>query len=64
MNRERDRKIPELLRMYERELLADWLEQQRMAITRRSNRLQQAGCRYSLEASPRARWPDRYHGKP
>ena len=42
MNRERDSKIPEMLLKYERELLADWLEQQRRAITRRSDLIKDA----------------------
>ena len=37
MNRERDSKIPEMLHKYEREILADWLEQQQIAFTRRSD---------------------------
>jgi len=37
MNRARDSKIPELLLKSERELLADWQEQQRTAMTRRSD---------------------------
>ena len=42
MNREHDSKIPEMLLKYERELLADWLEQQRRAITRRSDLIKDA----------------------
>ena len=42
MNPERDSKIPEMLLKYERELLADWLEQQRRAITRRSDLIKDA----------------------
>lgn len=37
MNRARDSKIPEMLLKSERELLADWQEQQRTAMTRRSD---------------------------
>src|SRR5262245_36503043 len=39
MNQERDSKIPEMLHKYEREILADWLEEQRGDITRHSDRI-------------------------
>jgi rsbT co-antagonist protein RsbR len=42
MNRERNSKIPETLLKYEREILADWLEQQQMAITRRGGLIKDA----------------------